>query len=208
MPTINNNLSAIAQSILAGERSLDADTAKELISSTTADGRIYRDEELRLLEQIESAAPSGSVYGRELLKEFIKGGEGRLLSKKRSAQTSPMANIWGLWRQFNPFLPKFSVPEPTFASTEKGAEGNFLRSLEKQTEDNVRKELTGERALEDLASQFEGATTRVVGWTRNKDVPKDDVYQVYLDQVKDQPINEHNPLGAVEAYLEANYPRS
>ncbi len=208
MPSINK-LNNIAQSIISGNRPLDQAAAQELIDTVTADGRIYRDEELSLLEQVEASSPQGSVYGRELLKEFIEGGEGRLVSKQRSAQTSPTANIWDFWiRPFNPFLPKFRAPEPSFASTEKGAEGNFFRDLETQTKRNVRESLTGERALEDLAKQFDGATTKRFGWTRTEYVPNDDVYQVYLNEVKDQPINETNPLGAVEAYLQANYPQS
>jgi hypothetical protein len=207
MPSINK-LDNIAQSILSGQRSLDEAAAKELIQSAVSDGRIHRDEELKLLQQVEANAASGSVYGRELLKEFIEGGENRIRSKQSKQRTTsfPMTQFYNVWvRSMNPFLPIYEVPKPSYASTEKGGPGNYTRSLDVQSEQNARKNLINERKLEDLAKQFEGATTKQFGWTRTAHVPNDDIYQVYLTQVKDQPINEHNPLEAVENYLKANY---
>ncbi|HAA56624.1 MAG TPA: hypothetical protein DCE42_17805 [Myxococcales bacterium] len=204
IPKLNN----IAQSIISGERPLDEAAANELIQSAVSDGRIHKDEELKLLEQVEASAPKGSVFGRELLKEFIEGGENRIRSKHSKQKTSsyPATRFYNTWmRSFNPFLPTYEVPKPSYASTEKGGPGNYTRDLATQTEQNAVRNLTNERVLEDLVMKFEGASTKQFGWTRTAHVPNDDVYQVYLNEVKGQPINEYNPLEAVENYLKANY---
>lgn len=199
-------LNSLVQQVRTGALELNAQTARDIISEATQDGRLHKSDELEALQDLAAQAPAGSVFGRELIQEFVRGGEGRFRSEQHSRATSPGAIWFDSMKMFNPFLSFFSVPKPSYAHTESGRSrpGNYTRNLADQTEVNATRNVIGQGALEELAMQYDGAAEDV-GLTRTRIEIKDDVYQVYLDQVKDQPVNEYDPLGAVQAYLDANY---
>ncbi|MCB9643944.1 MAG: hypothetical protein H6728_12785, partial [Myxococcales bacterium] len=200
MPRIDKNLQSMIQQVRSGQQELDVQTARNLIDNVTADGKVSKSEELELLQGLDQMAPSGSVHGRELLKNFIDGAEHRLHAadqRSRSdyfsprSETNPMTRMWNTWAQFNPYLSSYRVPSPTYATTE--AKDSFTRTLSEQSEINTERALVGEDALRKLVEQYEGAYTTQFGYDLSvRDIPKDDVYDVYLQQVKDQPINEYD----------------
>jgi hypothetical protein len=215
MPRIDSQLTTLIQNIRSGQQELNAETAREIISNVTADGRVYESEEVAQLRGLDSMAPAGSVHGRELLKNFVEGAEGRLRSADQRdrldyfsprSDTNPVTRFWGSWMRMNPFLSAFSVPKPKYATTE--AKDSYTRTLSDQTELNTRRDLVGEKSLATLVEKYEGAYDTRFGYDLSvTTIPNDDIYQVYKTQVQDQPIHEHNPLGAVESYLDANYTR-
>lgn len=213
MPRIDQNLSSMIQRIKAGQQELDVETARQLIDNVSADGQVSGSAEVELLQGLDSMAPSGSVHGRELLKNFIDSAKGRLrAADQRSrtdyfsprSETNPVTRFWGSWARANPFLSAWNVPKPDYATTE--AKDSYTRTLSAQAELNTEKALVGERSLHALVEQYEGAYDTHFGFDLSvRTIPNDDVYDVYVNQVKNQPIDEYDPLGAVEAYLDANY---
>lgn len=199
-------LNSLVQQVRTGALELNAQTARSIIQEATQDGRLHKTDELTALEDLAAQAPSGSAFGRELIQEFVRGGQGRFRAEANSRATSPGAIWFDNMKMFNPFLSFFSVPKPTYAHTLSGRQhaGNYTKTLADQTEVNATRNVIGQEALEELALKYQGAAEDV-GLTRTRIEIKDDVYQVYLDQVKDQPVNEYDPLGAVQSYLDANY---
>ncbi|MCB9638122.1 MAG: hypothetical protein H6728_00205 [Myxococcales bacterium] len=215
MPNIQPNLHRLIQEIRTGRRELNAATARELMHRVSADGRVEESAELALLKGLDQVAPMGSVYGRELIKAFVEGSQLRLRSARfangvnpfsPNSEANPMTRWWNTWARMNPFLEAWRVPPPSYARTDAEGPGNYSRSLTEQTEINARRALVGEEALQELVQRFEGAW-RDVGTTQTRVSVNNDVYQVYRDQVQKQPIDEYNPLGAVESYLESHYRR-
>lgn len=213
MPRIDSNLSNMIQSIRSGQTELNAETARELISNVTADGRVYESEEIDLLRGLDSMAPSGSVHGRELLKTFVEQGEIRITNAQRREEsdyfsprstTNPFTRWWNTMGQINPFLKAFQVPPANYAET--GRTGSYTTTLADRTEFRAEQALVGERAFHNLVEKYEGAYDVRFGFDLSvTTIPNDDVNNVYLNHVQNQPINENDPLGAVRAYLDANY---
>jgi hypothetical protein len=194
----------LVQQIRTGALELNVDTARELIHQVESDNVLSRTGELDLLQGLDQLAPKGSIHGRELLKEFVEGGENRFRSEKFNRTTSPWGMMWNNFARFNPF---FSVPAPSYTRTDTRHPGNYSRELGEQSEINASRNLVGKDALAELAIQYDGAA-KDVGLTRTRIEITDDVYQVYLDKVKAQPIDEYDPLGEVQAYLDDHYSRT
>lgn len=200
-------LNHLVSQVRSGAVELNAQTARQIMKEATQDRRLDREGELALLQNLAAEAPKGSVFGRELIQEFVKGGENRFRSTDFHREISPMGMMWDTMRMFNPMLSLFETPRASYARTDAGNPGNYSKTLQAQTEINATRNVIGQEALEKLAMKYQGAAEDV-GLTRTHIVIKDDVYQVYLDQVKDKPVHERNPLGAVQAYLNANYPKN
>lgn len=197
-------LNHLVQQVRTGTLELNAQTARNIMKEVSKDHHIDRKSELEVLQDLAAEAPKGSVFGRELLQEFVQGAENRFRSTDFHREVSPFGLMWSNMRIFNPFLSAFEVPKASYARTDAGNPGNYSKTLQDQTEINATRNVIGQEALEKLAMQYKGAAEDV-GLTRTHIVIKDDVYQVYRDKVEDKPVNERDPLGAVQAYLDAHY---
>ncbi len=199
-------LNSLVNQVRTGDRELNLDTARELIDTVSEDKRLSRTHELEVLQNLDELAPSGSIHGRELLKEFVDGGENRFRSENFNRDTSPASVWWNTFTTFSPYRSLLSVPKAEYTRTDTSHPGNYSRELGEQSEINAARNLTGKKALEALVMQYEGAG-RDVGLTRTRVEINDDVYKVYTDKVQAQPIDEYDPLGEVQDFLDTHYSR-
>ncbi len=215
MSSIHPKLRVLVQEVRTGNRELNADTAREIMRQTTVDHRSKDSEEVTLLQGLDQSAPTGSVYGRELIKAFVEGSQSRLRTSRNTGvsetpttpnESSAMTHWWNTWARMNPYLEAWRVPPPSYTQATIEDPAQASHALTEQSERNARRAVAGEEALQALVQQFDGAW-REVGTTQTRMSVNNDVYQVYREQVQKQPINEYDPLAAVEQYLASHYQR-